>query len=209
MFRLLYLTFFGSFRGTHDQEHHLHESPPSITIPLIVLAILSTLGGFLGIPEIFIGNSHGFNHWFAPLLADIAPYIKHEPVNHSTEWLLMALAVLAAVVTWVVASRMFSKKEVSESDVNPQGVGRVLAHKYYIDEIYQGIIVRPFEIMSGWIYRILESSFIDGIVRGVSGLTRTAGGYVRLIETGNLGFYLFAMVFGIVLFLLFNFKNLF
>jgi NADH-quinone oxidoreductase subunit L len=208
MFRLVYLTFFGSFRGTHDQEHHLHESPPSITFPLIVLAILSTLGGFLGIPGVFAHGAHAFNSWFAPLLADL-PAAEHVAENTSTEWLLMGLAVAGAVISWIIAARMFSKKEVNENDVNPQGFGRVLAHKYYIDELYNAVIVRPFEYFSGLIYRILESSFIDGIVNGVSGFTRTAGGYVKLLETGNLGFYLFAMVVGIVVFLLFNLKFLF
>jgi NADH-quinone oxidoreductase subunit L len=205
MFRLIYLTFYGSFRGTHEQEHHLHESPPSMTFPLIVLAVLSTVGGFLGIPEIFAKGIHGFSNYFAPLLSDI-PAAEAGGASIATEWLLMGVAVAGAVIVWIITSRMFTRQQVSESDVNPQGFGRVLAHKYYIDELYDTLIVKPLEYLSGLIYRLLESSFIDGIVNGISGFTRTAGGYVKLIETGNLGFYLFAMVAGIILLLLFTFK---
>jgi NADH-quinone oxidoreductase subunit L len=93
MFRLVFLTFFGSFRGTHEQEHHLHESPATITIPLVILAVLAVLGGLMGLPE-FISHTHWLNSFLAPIF----PHAEgHEHMAISTEFALMGLATALAV----------------------------------------------------------------------------------------------------------------
>ena len=88
MFRLLFVTFTGKFRGTHEQEHHLHESPALMTVPLIILAVLSIVGGFVNIPEVFTKGGEKLTEFLSPVIA------KHEghAVSHSTEYLLMGVS---------------------------------------------------------------------------------------------------------------------
>ncbi len=102
MFRLLFLTFFGKFRGTHEQEHHLHESPASMTIPLVILAVLSALGGFIGVPEALHGTHH-LAEFMSPLYAgshQVNP-AAFEPttLSHSEEYILMAVSVGVALLS--------------------------------------------------------------------------------------------------------------
>ena len=99
MFRMLiFLTFYGKFRGTHDQEHHLHESPPTMTIPLIVLAILSIIGGFLNVPE-SLGGGHWLANFLAPVFAKSAAVMPVVEIPGSTELILMIVSVLSAAVS--------------------------------------------------------------------------------------------------------------
>ena len=89
MFRLYAMTFLGKFRGTHEREHHLHESPAAMTIPLIVLAILAVVGGFIGIPEVFATNSHWLENFLAPVFAGSKALTEQKVSNHSTELMMM------------------------------------------------------------------------------------------------------------------------
>ncbi len=98
MFRLLFITFFGSFRGTEEQRHHVHESPAAMTIPLIVLAILSFAGGFVNIPEVFTHGGERLTEFLAPVVPN-----AEATVSHSTEWLLMGLTTVIAVVAILLA----------------------------------------------------------------------------------------------------------
>jgi NADH-quinone oxidoreductase subunit L len=98
MFRLLFITFFGSFRGTEEQRHHVHESPAAMTIPLIVLAILSFAGGFVNIPEVFTHGGERLTEFLAPVVPN-----AEATVSHSTEWLLMGLTTVIAVVAILIA----------------------------------------------------------------------------------------------------------
>jgi NADH-quinone oxidoreductase subunit L len=144
MFRLYASTFLGSFRGTEDQKHHLHESPAAMTIPLIVLAILSVVGGWIGIPEVLMKGAHSLEHFLDPIFAASTNYKNahdeiHHP-SHSTEYLLMAITVIgAAAAIFVATARYRRNPELGE----PRGFGAVLANKWYVDEIYNTIIVRP------------------------------------------------------------------
>jgi NADH-quinone oxidoreductase subunit L len=95
MFRLYTLTFLGKFRGTAEQEHHLHESPLAMTLPLIVLAILAVVAGFLGIPELFSKDAHWLGNFLAPVFAESTVHQQAHAVSHSTEWMLMGGMVAA------------------------------------------------------------------------------------------------------------------
>ena len=141
MFRLYAMTFRGKFRGTHEQEHHLHESPAPITIPLIILAILAAVGGFLGIPEIFAKDAHWLEHFLAPVFAASTERVKHEPLPHSTEWTLLGVSVILILGIIVFAWNKFSRYE--ETGKEETGFGKVLANKWYVDEIYDAIINQP------------------------------------------------------------------
>lgn len=205
MFRLLFLTFYGKFRGTHEQEHHLHESPKSMTIPLIVLAILSTIGGFMGLPEI-LGGSHALKQFLEPVFANSELNMLPHHISHSTEYILIGLTLLClAVVIWVAYNQYVRKKDVPPADaliVSP--VHKVVYNKFFIDELYANVITKPLTWLSEKTDKYFENGFIDGIVnftgRSVVGGSRL----MRLAQQGNVGFYVFAMVIGIILIFFFT-----
>lgn len=202
MFRLFFLTFFGKTRASHDTIHHIHESPKSITIPLIVLAVLSVVGGFMGIPEA-LGGSHWLSNFLAPVFAPSKELMEHHHLSHSTEYILMAVIVgLTLVVIGVAYSRYVSKNHVPlpEGQIsNP--LQKTLYNKYYIDELYDNIIVKPLYWISGIFSGVIDKLGIDGLVNA-SGRTVVAGSKAaRLIQSGSIGYYIFMMVAGIVLIL--------
>jgi len=211
MFRLLFLTFFGEFRGTEEQRHHLHESPASMTLPLIVLAVLSAVGGFMGAP-MFVGK-----HFLADYLAPIFTYSKQilpaafttEP-EHSTELMLMGISVLVAVIGIVLAYVQYVARaqRPAEDDAQRSAPENLVYHKYYIDELYDTIIVKPVMALSTGLYKFVENGIIDPIVNGVGRVTLAGGRALRNVQTGSVETYLILMVIGIVLILGLNFGRL-
>jgi NADH-quinone oxidoreductase subunit L len=204
MFRLLWLTFFGSFRGTHDQEHHLHESPPVITIPLVVLAILSTAGGFLGMPAVFTEH-HLFSNYLNPVLSHPSMAGHAEP-SRFFEYMLMGISVVALVIIGYMTYDHFAKKEqvpsLNEEEFKPWY--RVLYNKYYIDELYDRIFIRPLYKLSEMFYKIIDLKIVDGAVNAVGKGVNKGSGLVRLAQEGSVGLYIFAMVIGIILIMAIN-----
>jgi NADH-quinone oxidoreductase subunit L len=202
MFRLLYLTFYRNFRGTHEQEHHLHESPKSMTIPLIVLAVLSILGGFLGLPEFW-----GFTNWMHHHLDSIILHKNPSVLNHTTEWMLMGIAVIAASITIVVAYMVYIKKQTlpEAKDEKLTGLKKVIYNKYYVDEIYNLIITKPLNAMSDLFYKFFDKQVIDGFVNRVGSAVVGMSSIVRKAQTGHIGVYIFSMVLGIILILFYSF----
>jgi NADH-quinone oxidoreductase subunit L len=202
MFRLLFLTFFGTFRGTHEQEHHLHESPASMTIPLIILAVLSAVGGFIGVPEALHGTHH-LAEFMSPLY-DAARHVNpvaFEPtvLSHSEEYLLMGVSVAVALVSAVVAYVMYVQKAaVPEPDtVEKSALQKVIYNKYYVDELYDNVFVKSIKTLSNILYSFGEF-FIDLIVNASVRLTTFLAGQLRKTQSGSTGDYVFAMVLGIV-----------
>ena len=116
MFRLYAMTFLGKFRGTHEQEHHLHESPKAITIPLIILAILTVIGGLIGIPEVFMHGGHRLEAFLAPVFAQSNALTEKHHLSHATEYILMGISVAAALVALVYAWSKFSKYQKTEKE---------------------------------------------------------------------------------------------
>jgi len=201
MFRMLYLTFYGKFRGTHEQEHHLHESPPSMTIPLIVLAILSTVGGFLGFP----GEHHWLQHWLAPVFATSTAVAPSSELSQSTEYLLMCVSVGAAVLAIAYAYIKYNKNaHVPVPDTEERSfLSNLSYHKFYVDEIYDALIRKPLDALSGLLYKV-DRKGIDGLVNGIGDAPVEASKGLRLLQTGNVGFYIFMMVIGIVAILVYS-----
>ncbi len=210
MFRLLFLTFFGGFRGTEEQRHHLHESPAVMTIPLIVLAVLSTIGGFIGMPEVF-GADHILGDYLAPIYdyARIASSTALAPIqiDHATEYMLMAVSVAVAVVAIVIAYTLYVKKATvpapEEAQLTP--AHNLVYNKYYIDELYNNVIVRPLMALSAMLYHVVDTVLVDGIVNGFGRLVLLSGRTLRYAQSGVIGFYLLVMVFSIGLILFLNF----
>jgi NADH-quinone oxidoreductase subunit L len=202
MFRLLFLTFFGKFRGTHEQEHHLHESPSSMTFPLIVLAILSVVGGLLGLPEFW-----HMPNWMSNNLESIIVRKNPSTLNHETEWMLMGIAVLAAAVTIYLAYIIYRQKKtipLKEGDKMP-GLQTVIYNKYYVDEFYDAVIRKPLDVLSVAFHKFFDIQIIDGLVNGVGSTVKTLGSGIRLLQQGNIGFYIISMVIGIVFIILLTF----
>ena len=194
MFRLYFITFSGKFRGTHEQEHHLHESPSAITIPLIVLAVLSIIGGYIGVPEA-LGGKHELALFLSPVVKSAAHHL-----DHNTEYLLMGLStvlVLAAILfAWV---KFKNYKAAGEAT----GFGRILQHKWYVDEIYDAVIVNPLRYISDFFDKIIEKKGIDGLVNGVGKAVNYGSRQLRLIQSGQVGAYVLLMVIGmLVLFII-------
>jgi NADH-quinone oxidoreductase subunit L len=205
MFRMLYLTFYGKFRGTHEQEHHLHESPPSMTIPLIILAILSVIGGLIGIPE-SLGGHHWLEHYLAPVFANSTQILGEQTLSNSTEMTLMAVSVGAAVLALIYAYIKYIKNAqvpVSDEEERPALIN-LSYNKFYIDELYDAIIRKPLDALSGFFYKVVDRLGIDGLVNGLGKGSIEASKGLRLLQTGNVGFYIFMMVAGIIAILVYS-----
>ncbi len=198
MFRLYAMTFLGKFRGTHEQQHHLHESPKAITIPLIILAILSVIGGWIGIPEVFMHGGHRLEEFLAPVFAQSnAITIKHE-ANASTEFMLMGISVAVALTALLYAWNKFSKyQKTAETET---GLGKVLENKWYVDELYDSIIIKPVQSIAKYFNNVFERKGIDGFVNGIGKAVNYSSRQIRLIQTGQVGTYIFMMVLGILIF---------
>ncbi|MGN6507968.1 MAG: NADH-quinone oxidoreductase subunit L [Chitinophaga sp.] len=198
MFRLYYITFTGKFRGTHEQEHHLHESPAAITLPLIVLAVLSVIGGYVGLPEVF-GAPHLLGEYLSPVFAPSVPFLHAHHLSHALEWGLMGLSSGLVIVTILIARSKFSKYE--DTGAENTGFAKVLENKWYVDELYDTVIVKPLKGLSLVLDKYAERSGIDGIVNGVGRLVSWGSNRMRLLQNGQVGTYLFAMVVGVVILL--------
>ncbi len=209
MFRMMFLTFWGSFRGTEDQKHHLHESPVSMTFPLIVLAILSIIGGFIGIPHA-LGGHHWLNEYLSPVLVlskDIIPALS---LDHSTEFMLMAISVGGVIISIIYAFVKYVKGAhvpVSDTEERP-ALAKLSYNKFYLDELYAAIVQRPLDALSGFFYKIVDKAGIDTIVNGFGKASIEASKTLRLLQSGNVGFYIFAMVIGIIAFLVYSYINI-
>jgi NADH-quinone oxidoreductase subunit L len=198
MFRLVFLTFFTPFRGTHEQEHHLHESPATITFPLIVLGTLSVVGGFIGLPPV-ISPNHWLQNFLAPVFIATQGHTEVAEISPGMEWMLIGIAVAAAIVsiTWAYV-RFISKRVLPAEDGKLSGFASLVYHKYRVDEIYEVLIVKPLLIASEWGYEVVDKVLVDGVVVWSGKLSMMTGKQLRQLQSGNIGFYLLMMVVGII-----------
>jgi len=200
MFRLYFLTFSNGFRGTEHQKHHLHESPSTMTTPLMVLAVLAAFGGGLGLPMELIGIEHAhFLENFLPGLED-----ANFDLSHETEIFLMLGAVALAVGSWLFAKKIYKENQTIPSD-NVTGIQKLFAGKYFLDEIYEKAIIRPFQLLGNALYIFIEERLIDPVVNAFGTLSIKKGNFVKQLQQGNTGFYIFGIVAGVVLILVANY----
>ena len=197
MFRLMWLVFFGGFRGTEHQMHHLHESPAPMTLPLVVLAVLSAIGGFVQLPAAFGGHTF-FNDFLSP----VVPGVAHEgPEAATMEYYLLGGTVVGLLIIYIVTRKMFA---VQQYEGVFTGFRKVLADKWYIDELYDAVVVKPLNAMAGFLKSVVEKSGIDGVVNGVGRFVHYGARQIRLLQSGLVGSYILFMVLSItVLFLVF------
>jgi NADH-quinone oxidoreductase subunit L len=200
MFRLYATTFLGQFRGTDAQASHLHESPISMTIPLIILAVLSAVGGAMGVPEILGGH-----HWLGHHLSSIIGAEQALHLSHTTEWILMGTSLTIAVIALLIAVGKYSK----QADGEPQtALGKFLYNKWLVDELYEKAIVQPLNRFAGFLKEVVEKNVIDGVVNGTGKLVQYGARQTRLMQSGQVGYYILFMVLSIVLLFLIWFNDL-
>jgi NADH-quinone oxidoreductase subunit L len=196
MFRLYIITFTGNFRGTHDQEHHLHESPAAMTIPLIVLAILSIIGGYVGIPE-----SLGGHHQLSAYLLPVTGKSEHE-LSHGTEYMLMGISTCLVLISILFAWMKFRNYRVEGTS---SGIGKILENKWYVDEFYQHAIINPVKSIAAFFNKVVEEKVIDGAVNGVGKLVNYGSRQLRWLQSGLVGAYVLLMVIGIIILFIIQF----
>ncbi len=204
MFRLYSLTFLGNFRGTAHQQEHLHESPIAMTLPLMVLAFFAVVAGFVGIPALFAPNAHALEHFLAPVFAGSAALAHAHHIEHSTEWILMGTATVLILIVIVYAVTKFKKYTTTEPNT---GIAKVLENKWYIDELYDTVIVNPLHWFAGFLKNTIEKYVIDGAVNGVGKLVGYGSRQFRLLQSGQVGSYILMMVMALVLFIIIWFND--
>lgn len=200
MFRLFFLTFSGSDRATDEVKHHIHESPSSMTMPLIALAILSVVGGFIGIPAV-LGGGHALNEFLSPVFSQSLALQEAHHVSHTAELILMAVVIALTLVVIFFAYSLYVRRKMVPT---PEGVTlsaghRMIYNKYYVDEAYERVIVRPLNFLSKASDAVLERLLIDRIVNNTGRVVTWGGKTLRHLQTGNTGFYIFAMVVSIII----------
>ena len=196
MFRMYFMTFSNDFRGTEEQHHHLHESPKSMTIPLIVLAILAAFGGALGMPAI-TGIKHGLNEFFGSTISQL------DEVEHSVELMLMGIATAVAIVSVYFAYNKYKVAGVVNEE--EKGINKLFAGKYFLDEIYTKVIIKPVLVLGNALQTFVEHKIIDPAVNLFGSASYKAGDNVKRIQAGNTGFYIFGIVAGVILILFANY----
>ncbi len=203
MCRLLFVTFFGNFRGTEAQKHHLHESPLVMTAPLIVLAVLSLLGGFLNSPHfLHLGPPQWMAHFMEPVVQN--SNLHHGGAPHhlaeSTEWKLMGFTTSMAMLVIALSYYVYVLRgSMPVADQAQRGLSKLLARKFYVDEIYDALFVKPVEKLSQLLHYYADIWAIDGLVNGAGRAVQAIGNQFRKLQNGNIEYYLLGMVAGAVL----------
>ncbi|TBR18040.1 MAG: NADH-quinone oxidoreductase subunit L [Chitinophagaceae bacterium] len=197
MFRLFFLTFSGKFRGTKLQKENIHESPMAMTIPLIILAVLSIVGGFIGIPEIFIHGGDRLSQFLSPVIGTQ----NKLSVSHTTEYLLMGLSTIFIIATILLAQKKFTKYQpTSESKL-----GKLIENKWLVDELYNKIMVNPINQLARVLNDVFEKSGIDAVVNGVGKLVHYSSRQIRLLQNGLVGNYILLMIISMIIIFTFQF----
>ncbi|MCJ7934715.1 MAG: NADH-quinone oxidoreductase subunit L [Chryseobacterium sp.] len=209
MFRLYYLTFHGEFRGTEEQKHHLHESPSNMTLPLIVLAILSVIGGFINLPH-FIGHGHyaKLMEWLKPVLTEQS-YSQMEAtlsgVPFNTEMILLAATVIMFFSVWfIVRNTYLGKKKMAVAEENYTGWEKLSAKKLYVDELYNALIVKTVEGL-GRGGKMFDKGILDRFVNFVGDGAEDSGKAMKRVQNGNVETYILIMSLAVGIILIVNF----
>jgi NADH-quinone oxidoreductase subunit L len=232
MMRLVVLTFFGENRATSEVQHHIHESPWTMTMPLVVLAVLSVIGGWIGWPH-FMGGANWFEAWLEPVFAGgaghgaveaahgaaAAGHGAAEAAGHAgghagghadttMEWILasasFAWGLLGLAVGWFV----YMKKTTLAETFRTMGGGfmhRVLLNKYYVDEAYEGVFLRPgFALSKHVLWKGVDAGLIDGLLVNGSAMTvAIVGAVLRVFQNGMIRLYAWSFTIGVTVYVLY------
>ncbi len=228
MFRLIFMTFYGESRVDHHTEQHIHESPRSMTVPLIVLAIGSVVAGYVGIPA-WMGGSNAFEHFLEPVFEPLPiPHAAETNYSHAAEFGMAAVSVAIAFIGFGLAYSKYRRRSWEEQREMAQygPVYPVLLNKYNVDELYDALFVNRAKDAGIGLWRF-DARVVDGVVNGsasatvgsaigsgwwdrwiVDGLVRFIGGFIktvswpiRLIQTGYFQNYALVMILGVLIFI--------
>ncbi len=193
MWRLVLLVFFGRSRVDHDVAHHVHESPPVMTVPLVILGVLAAGAGVWGLP-----GEHGtaIGRFLAPVLTGPGGAEAH----HGPAWALMLVSVVASLAGLTVAWQLYvrGRADLAQIGVPQNAIHRLLLHKYYVDELYDRAIVRPILALSRWCADVFDAGVIDGAVNGIATGVERAASRLRRYQTGFVMNYALSMLVGVV-----------
>jgi NADH-quinone oxidoreductase subunit L len=199
MARLMAMTFLGENRTGERERGHLHEAPWIMTGPLLVLGVLSAVGGALNLPA-FAGGSHALDHWLEPITAAAARYVTVEMPHGSVELLLVGAAVAIGVIGLVLGFRVTLGRPILPARAAPadRGFGLVLNRKYYVDELYDALVVRPTVWLSRVVlWRGVDQGVIDGAaVNGTAKVSQGLGWLGARLQTGQVGVYVVLFLVG-------------
>jgi NADH-quinone oxidoreductase subunit L len=201
-FRLIFLTFHGKFRGTHEQEHHLHEAPPTMTIPLVVLAAFSIVAGFIGLPKVLGERANRFAAFLEPILPSL-PLAESggHALSASAEWMLIgasvAVAVIGLLIGWSWYARGRGSVPARIAAASPD-LYALVAEKFRVDELYDLLIVRPFDWLARALWKVVDVLVIDGILNASAFLVELVGDLLRFLQTGNVRNYALSLFLGLV-----------
>jgi NADH-quinone oxidoreductase subunit L len=210
MFRLTFLVFYGHYRGSPHTFVEAHESPKTMTVPLVILAALSVVGGWIGIPavlgETLVGRDvNAFHHWLAPSLgAAHAPLAAAAEGGAGLEFALMGLALAVAGIGILAAWLIYRKYEGAASSI-AHGFPlpyRVLRNLYWVDELYELVILRPFYAVSRF-FAGFDRFVVDGLVNASAVVADVTGQLLKLFQTGYVRNYALLFLLGVVAILLY------
>lgn len=204
MFRVVYLTFHGKERMDEHTKAHLHEAPKSMTVPLVVLAVLAVIGGWVGIPHV-LGFTNHFERWMEPVMSQGAHVAESHALaaagGHAGTEIALMVASVALVLIAIFLARMFYNKRpelATNFREKLSGIHRVLLNKYYVDEIYGAILIRPVVYLSLFLWKIVDVVLIDGLINGLATAYSDVSQYCRGVQTGRVRSYATLFVVGVV-----------
>jgi NADH-quinone oxidoreductase subunit L len=208
MFRLVFMTFFGECRINPKVKDHLHESPLVITIPLMVLGFLATVGGFIGMPKVMGALPNYLEHWLDPVFELATEYgakYAHtgEHHSHALEWGLMGVSIAIALTGIMIAMTMYVKNTGAPAKFTAAfpALHRAVYNKWYIDEIYDFVFVNPCKALGQFLWKGFDVVIVDGVVNGVANVVMGFSGIFRYIQSGYIYNYAFSMALGVVVML--------
>ena len=203
MFRLIFMTFFGTLRAEHDISHHVHESPKVMTWPLIALAVLSLIGGYVGIPAVLGGANH-FEHFLQPVF-EASETIRHGQAaghfSHSVEWGLMTAIFLITLGSLYLAHLFYVRRTDLPARVTEKlkALYTLVYNKYFVDELYDGAVVKPLQALSNsFLWKRVDVKGIDGLVNGIGRFVANSGRALTVIQTGFVQNYALIFVLGVL-----------
>jgi NADH-quinone oxidoreductase subunit L len=197
MFRLCFLCFTGGCRADEAVRRHIHESPASMLVPVVILAALATVAGFVGLPDSWL--------WGNPFAEFLAPvYGGGHGAEHggghdgAPEGLLMLASLVAVLIGIGTAYALYVRRPASAAGLAERfpGVHRWLAHAYYVDDLYDAVVVRPLGRAARWATQVFDPGVIDGLVNGSAALAAALGDFWRRAQTGNVQHYAFSVLIG-------------
>ena len=214
MFRALFMTFFGQSRVDEHVAHHIHESPKIMTVPLMVLAVLSIIGGYIGVPHVLGGANH-IHEFLAPVLGGGAePAKAHAGISILTqawasggegaghqaalELLMMVISVVIALIGIGIAYLFYVKNPALPKLLAERwkGLYKLIFNKYYVDELYEILFIKSLKGLGTGLWKGFDDFVIDGTINGIAYLIGWLSGVMRRMQTGLVQNYAFSMVIG-------------